>query len=63
VYLAEMFERVAWYLSTTEPVGTSFAGVELATVGMTFEGTTPSSSTSLYGFSIASDSTWQSDPT
>jgi hypothetical protein len=58
VHLAEMFERGALYLSTTEPVGTSIVGVDLATMGFTFEGTPPSSSTSLYGFSIASDSTW-----
>lgn len=58
VHLAEMFERGALYLSTTEPVGTRIVGVDLATMGITFEGVPPSSSTSLYGFSIASDTSW-----
>jgi hypothetical protein len=58
VHLAEMFERGALYLSTTEPVGTRIVGLDLATMTITSEGVPPSSSTSLYGFSIASDGTW-----
>lgn len=58
IHLAEMFERGALYLSATEPVGTRVVGIDVNSLRQTFTGAPPSSSTSLYGFSITSDDAW-----
>jgi hypothetical protein len=58
VYLAEMFERGALYLSATDPVRTRIVGINLASMRPTFAGIPPGSSSQLYGFSVTSDRSW-----
>lgn len=58
VYVAEMIERGALYLSATEPLSTRIVAVDLGSMTVTFAGYPPNGSTSLYGFSITTDDTW-----
>lgn len=58
VFVAEMVENGALYLSSTEPLGTRIAAIDLATMNVVFRGQTPNHSSSLYGFSIAADTQW-----
>ncbi len=58
VYLAEMFERGALYLSAVDPVRTRIVGVDLGSMNVTFAGIPLGSSSQLYGFSVTSDASW-----
>lgn len=58
IYVAEMVEQGALYLSATDPIGTRVVGVDVNTMNVAFSGHPPNSGTSLYGFSITADTRW-----
>ncbi len=58
VYVAEMFEHGALYLSAADPVRTRIVGINLSSMNVTFAGIPPGSSSQLYGFSVTSDDSW-----
>ncbi|NND73557.1 MAG: hypothetical protein HKN44_00985 [Ilumatobacter sp.] len=58
VFVAEVTERGPLYLSATVPIATRIVGVDPVTLKVVFTGSPPNDSTSLYGFSITSDTRW-----
>jgi hypothetical protein len=58
VFMAEMAERGALYLSVTEPIATRVVAIDLATLTPQWYGQPANASSALYGFSITSDATW-----